>query len=358
MPMARWLLTMLLAVAPGLCGAADIKAWAPAAKLDTYFDALARNHLANGSIAITERGTLRYQRSIGFATIENGQPKAADAATRYRIGPVSQLFTAVMVMQLAEAASITLDSPVTEFYPDVPNALTITYRDLLQHRSGLANYTVAPGFGIWRTAPKSRAQLLGIISDGGVKFPPRARVDINDSNYLLLGFILESVYDRPYDEILTRQIAAKLGLARTYYLGTGLAGLESKSYLPTPSGWVQQVDSDPSIRGGAAGIVSTAGDLVRFMDALFAGGLVSEHSLETMRNQNGGSGIGLWPYAIAGRTGFGQRGSVDGFRACVYHFPESGISFAYTTNATVLSMDEIVDEALLLIFKRGLKREG
>jgi D-alanyl-D-alanine carboxypeptidase len=355
MPLTRWLLTTLLAVVPALCGAAQTRAWAPAAKLDSYFDALARNQLANGSIAIAEKGVLRYQRSIGFATIENGKQQPADDATRYKIGSVSKLFTAVMVMQLAEGASITLESPVAEFYPDVPNALTITYRDLLQHRSGLANYTDAPGFETWRTSPKTHAELLRIITDGGVKFPPRERVEYNNSNYLLLGYVLEKVYDRSYDEIVIRQIAAKLGIARTYYAGSGIASLESKSYKFAPSGWMPQADTDPSIHGGAGGMVSTAGDLVRFIDALFAGQLVSGHSLESMRNQDGGSGMGLWPYSIAGRTAYGHGGLIEGFRACVYHFPESGISIAYTTNASVLSMDEIVDEALTLVFERGHK---
>ncbi len=106
-------------------------AWAPAKKLDAYLDALEKSQLVSGTLAITEKGELRYQRSIGFATIENGKPQPADAGTRYRAGPVSMLFTAVLVMQRAETASITLDTPLAEFFPDLPNALVITYRDLL-----------------------------------------------------------------------------------------------------------------------------------------------------------------------------------------------------------------------------------
>lgn len=355
MSLTRWLLTTLLAVVPALATAADTKSSVPVAKLDAYFDALAANQFANGSIAISEKGVLRYQRSVGFAALDQGKPVPADSGTRYKIGSVTKLYTAAMVMQLVEGASITLDSPVAEFYAEVPNALTITYRDLLQHRSGLANYTEAPGFETWRTTPKTHAELLAIITAGGVKFPPRERVDYNNSNYLLLGYMLEKVYDRSYDEILIRQIAAKLGLARTYYAGGGLAGLQSKSYRLEPAGWAPQADTDPSIHGGAGGLVSTPAELVRFIDALFAGQVVSQQSLASMRNQDGGSGMGLWPYTIAGRTGYGHGGAIEGFRACVYHFPESGISISYATNASVLSLDEIVDEVLRLVFDRGHK---
>lgn len=351
----KLLLNVTLAAAPVFCTAAAPIATIQAGKLDAYFDALSKHQLANGSIAISQDGVLKYQRSVGFAKLDDGKPQPTDDATRYRIGSVSKLYTAAMVMGLVEGASITLDSKLAEFYPDLPNAIGITYRDLLQHRSGLADYTNVADFQTWRTTPRTHAQILTIIAAGGAKFAPRERVEYNNSNYLLLGYVLEKIYERPYDEILQRQIAAKLGLSRTYYAGTGIAGLESVSYVFTPGGWVAQVPTDPSIHGGAGGIVATPADLVRFIDAMFARRVVTAQSLETMRNQDGGSGMGLWPYFVAGQTGFGHGGNIEAFRSGVYHFPDSRISISYATNASVLSMDEIVDESMSLIFERGRK---
>jgi len=355
MPTRRSLLATLLLVAPLFAAAADTKGSVPVAKLDAYFDALAKQQLANGTIAIAEKGVLRYQRSLGSAIISPKGNEPTDAATRYRIGSVSELFTAVLAMQLAEGASITLDSKLAEFYPDLPNALDITYRDLLQHRSGLANYTDVRDFQTWRTTPRTHAEILQIIGAAGAKFRPRERVDYNNSNYLLLGYVLEKIYERSYGEILERKITARLGLARTYYAGGGIASLESISYALTPGGWMAQVPTDPSIHGGAGGIVSTPAELVQFIDALFTGKLVTEHSLASMRGQEGGSGMGLWPYAIAGQTGFGQGGNIEAFRTCVYYFPQKNLAISYATNASLLSMDEIVDETLSLVFERGRK---
>jgi len=347
----RTLCLTVLAFAAASAHAAG--AWAPAAKLDAYFDALARNDLSSGSIAISENGELRYQRVIGFARIHDGRRDDADVVTRYRIGTVTQLFTAVLTMQLAEKASIMLDGPVAEFFPDLPKALKITYRDLLEHRSGLADYTDEPAFTAWRTEPRTHVQMLEFITQGGTSFEARERVEENPGNYLVLGYLLEKVYERPYDQILKRQIVDKLGLQRTYMAGTGSAALESVSYQPKLDGsWGAVPDSDPSIHGGAAGVVSTPADLVRFMDALFAGRLVSADSLSSMRNQDGGSGLGLWSYEVAGQSGFGQRGRIDGFRACVYHFPQRKLSIAVTTNASLLPIDELVDEVLDTVFDR------
>jgi hypothetical protein len=197
--------------------------------------------------------------------------------------------------------------------------------------------------------------LLKIIERGGARFPPRDHVEYNNSNYLLLGYVLEKIHENPFDEILQRRITGRLGLARTYYAGKGIASLESISYRLTPGGWVAQAPTDPSIQGGAGGLISTPGDLVVFIDALFGGKIVSEHSLASMSRQEGGSGMGLWPYTIAGQTGLGHGGGIEAFRACVYYFPAKKIAISYATNASVLSMDEIVDESLSLVFERGRK---
>jgi CubicO group peptidase (beta-lactamase class C family) len=344
--------SLLFTGAAGL--AADL--FPPAAKrLDAYFDALAKHDLAHGSIAISEKGVLKYQRSVGAAIISPRGNEPADAGTRYRIGAVSELFTATMVMQLVEGASITLDSKLAEFYPDLPNALDITYRDLLRHRSGLFDYTAATDFEGWRTKPAAPAFLLGIIAAPGASFPPGERVERSPTNYLLLGYVLEKVYDQTPEEILQRQITGKLGLARTYYPGGGITSLESIAYRRTPEGWVAQVPTSPSTYGGAGSLISTPTDLVAFIDSLFAGKLLTEHSLASMRNQDGGSGMGLWPNRVAGQSGYGHSGEIDGFQTCVYYFPDKKIAISYATNASILPLDEIVNEALSLVFERGRK---
>jgi CubicO group peptidase (beta-lactamase class C family) len=349
------LLAALLLVASGAAGAADA---VPAAtkKLNAYFDTLQAQGTVSGSIAISERGVLRYQRSIGFATLENGIPQPADAGTRYRIGAVTQLFTAVMTMQLAESASIMLDNKLAEFYPDVPVAIGITYRNMLQHRSGLANYRDAPDFDSWRNTPQTHADMLGVVTAGGTRFAAGERVEYNDTNYLLLGYVLEKVYERSYDDIVRRQITSKLGLVRTYYAGTGgLSTLESISYQATADGWRAEIVPDPSIDGGSGGMVSNATDLVTFMDAVFTAKIVTPYSLESMRDQSGGSGIGLWPRTLAGNSALGEHGNIGSFNACVYHFPDKRISIAWTSNASRVPMDEILEEALRLIFEKGRK---
>jgi CubicO group peptidase (beta-lactamase class C family) len=349
--MRAWWLFLAAVLFAGATSA--LAAWAPAQRIDAYLDALEKHDLAHGSLAISEKGQLRYQRAIGSAVIEPGRREPADTGTRYRIGSVSKLFTAVLVMQLAEGGSVTLDGKVAEFFPDVPNALDITYRDLLAHRSGLPDYTFAPDFESWRVQPHSQADVLARIARAAPNSPPRQRHEYSSTNYLLLSYMLEKVYDRPFAQIVRTRIADKLGLARTY-LGQRMSEgrHEALPYEYKPGGWIPGSQSDPDLHLGAGGMVSSPGDLVRFIDALFAGRLVSDTSLDSLRGA-GGTALGLPPLEFAGRQAYGHAGRVDEYRAYVYHFPDSGISLAYAANASVLPPDELVDELVAMIFDRG-----
>jgi len=324
--------------------------WAPAKKLDAWFDQLTKDGRVNGSIAISEKGRTRYSRSLGFARIRNGIPEPADPGTRYRIGPVSKLFTAILIMQLAEKASITLDTPLAEFFADVPNALVITYRDLLQERSGLADYFDAPDFAIWRTQPRTQPQMLAAINAGGVKFQPRERTEYSHTNSLLLGFVLQKVRNRSYEDLLAQGLA-RLGVARTHFADAQGSSLEALAYQYTTAGWVAIPPSDPSVLGGTAGVVSNAGDLVQIVDALFADKLVSAQSLETMSSPE--VPIALQPKSIAGVAGLGLEGGVDGFSAAVYCFPELRLTLAMTSNGSSVPMNALVEQALTAVLQRG-----
>lgn len=281
-------------------------------KLDAYFNSLEQAGLVNGSVAISERGVVRYKRSLGFATIQNGEAQPADEGTRYPIAGVTRLFTAVLTLQLAEQARITLDNKLAEFYPDEPDAIAISYRDMLANRGG-------PGL---------------------------------ESNYRLLGRVVEKVANRPYGDVLIRNVSNRLGLVRTYFAGTGNASsLESRSYRWTPGGWEAAAITDPALAGAAGGMLSNAADLVTFMDALFAGKIVTPNSLETLREQR----VVLESIKMAGLEAVGARGSIDAFDAAVFRFPARNLSIAWTANASRISADAILDEAMRLVVEKRRK---
>ncbi len=168
--------------------------------------------------------------------------------------------------------------------------------------------------------------------------------------------MLEKIHERPYADIVARQIGNRLALVRTYYAGSGgSTSLESISYRWTADGWRPETNNDPSIDGGAGGMISNASDLATFMDALFAGQVVSPHNVGSMRGEDGAPGLGLQPAQIAGVAGFGARGNSASFNAAVYHFPDRRVSISWTSNASRVPIDEILTEVVSLTLGEARK---
>src|SRR5215469_15273243 len=109
------------------------------AKLDQFFDRLAEKNKAMGSLTIAKEGKVLYTRAIGYSQIDGTEKKPLTAATRYRIGSITKMFTAVMILQLVEDGKLKLTDTLDKFFPQIPNAKNITIVQILSHRSGIPN---------------------------------------------------------------------------------------------------------------------------------------------------------------------------------------------------------------------------
>src|SRR4029434_6552847 len=126
----------ILALALGAAGYAQTL---DKAKLDQFFDRLAEKHKAMGSLIIAKDGKVLYTRSIGYSQINGTQKKPLTAANRFRIGSITKMFTAAMILQLVEEGKLKLTDTLDKFLPQVPNAKKITIVQILSHRSGIPN---------------------------------------------------------------------------------------------------------------------------------------------------------------------------------------------------------------------------
>jgi D-alanyl-D-alanine carboxypeptidase len=157
-------------------------------KLDSFLNSLASKDLAMGSLAISKNGILKYQKAIGYSFVGSDKKVAADINTKYRIGSVTKMFTAVMIFQLIEEGKINLDQKLNVYFPGLPNADKITIQNMLYHRSGLHDYTQETDFPEWMDKPKLHTELLKIINEKGSDFKPGIKADYSNSNYLLLAY--------------------------------------------------------------------------------------------------------------------------------------------------------------------------
>lgn len=318
------------------------------AKLDSYFQALEAHNKFMGSVAVSKNGTIIYKKSVGFADLKN-QVKASELS-KYRIGSISKTFTAVLVLKAVEDKKLTLQQTLDKWFPTIPNAHKITLQHLLRHRSGIHNFTENEDFLSWNTQAKTKAEMVEIISKGGSVFEPDTQAEYSNSNYVLLSYILEAVYGKPYAEILQTYIVQPVGLQHTYVFGKiNTQNNECKSYNFIGN-WKEESETDFTIPLGAGAIVSAPTDLTKFADALFAGKLLQPESLETMKTVKDGFGLGLFPIPFYDKSGYGHTGGIDGFRSVYAHFDDGNISYALSSNGTMFDINDISIAVLSAIY--------
>ncbi len=225
------------------------------AKLDKFFDALAEKNKAMGSLTLAKDGKILYSRAVGYSRISEKEKQASTVETRYRVGSIAKTFTAVMIFQLTEEGKLKLTDTLDKFYPQIPNAEKITIAQILAHRSGIHSFTNDPDYQTWMMNPKTKEEMLAIIAKSKPDFEPGEKRQYSNSGFVLLGYIVEKVTGKSYQEALKERITSKIGLSDTY-LGTGKTDVskkESFSYSLAGS-WKQETETDLSIPGGAGAL--------------------------------------------------------------------------------------------------------
>ncbi|MGP3950398.1 serine hydrolase domain-containing protein [Streptomyces sp. 7N604] len=294
------------------------------------------------------------------------------AGDRFRAGSITKTFVATVVLQLAGEGRLRLTDTVADHLPGLVrgngnDGRRITVRQLLGHTSGLFNYTDDPALAkrLFVSGSRERPdtytpeQLVRTALQHAPYFPPGAAYRYSNTDYILLGLVVEKVTGRPYAEEIERRILRPLGLTGTSFPGTRTSlpdphGRAYSTLSPDASGGgasdgpdsadsADGADSaadvtrlDPSSAGAAGEAVSTLGDLNRFLRALLDGGLLRPEQLREMRDTSGSGGaygLGLFPVRLrCGVALWGHNGTIKGSYVRVLGTPDGAHVLAYRLN--------------------------
>ncbi|WP_066441285.1 serine hydrolase domain-containing protein [Chryseobacterium sp. CCH4-E10] len=309
-------------------------------KMSDYLDSLFIHHKVMGSFALVENDHPTFIKAVGFADAEKN--KMANVNTQYRIGSISKTFTAVLIMKAVEEKKISLDKKLSDFYPDIPNADKITTENLLQHRTGIHNLTDEAEYGQYYTKPQTETSLINIIKKYKSDFEPGSRHEYSNSNYILLGFILEKIYKKSYSELVKEKITKPLKLTFTEVGGKiDTSKNQAKSYQFINGKYEASSETDMSIPIGAGNIISTPSDLLTFILGLEQGKLIKKQNVEKMKNFVDGYGYGILKVPFEKEWGFGHTGGIDNFSSALYYFPTLKVAMAFTTNQSDMDTNDI-----------------
>ena len=307
-------------------------------KLDAFMSRLEKSQDRwMGGVVISRNGVVEFKRFIGYLSIEEGLKN--NDKTKFRVGSVSKIFTAVMILQLVEEGKLSTDMRLSQFFPKIPFAEDITLLDMLGHASGIASFTDTSEYEQYMGSERSPEELLRIIEQLDPSFEPRTKRSYSNTNFVLLGFIIERIEGRGYADVLQMRIASKIELPDTTFGGAIVVkNNQAASYRFDEGSWLKHSETHMSIPHGAGAIVSTPSDLVVFMDALFNNKLISEASLGRMLSFQDKFGLGIKKNRLRGRKGlqwtsYGHGGTIDGFAAALEYFPDDKVVVALVANA-------------------------
>lgn len=322
-------------------------------KLNDYFKSLETKNKFLGSVALMKNGEIVYTNQIGYADFDTKQKPNLN--TKYRIGSISKTFTAVLIFKAIEEGKLSLDETLQNYFPTIKNSNLITISNLLNHRSGIHNFTAEKEYLSYNSNPKNEKEILSIISKFESDFKPNSKSEYSNSNYVLLSYILQKTYNKTYSEILKEKIVSKINLKNTFF-GSKIhsENNEANSYRFNEK-WEKQTETDMSIPLGAGGIVSTPTDLLQFAEALFNYKIISKKSVSRMKIIEDKYGMGLFKIPFYNKTSFGHTGGIDGFSSVFGYFPKEKYAFALTSNGSNYNNNKISIVLLSALFNKPFK---
>lgn len=314
------------------------------AALAAQADAAAAEDAFSGVLLVARGDEVLLQRAWGLADRAAGTPMTLD--TRFRLGSMNKMFTAVAVLQLVEAGRLSLEGSVGQSLPGYPNAdiAKVTIRQLLTHAGGTGDI-FGPAFDQHRLSLKTHDDYVRLYGARGPTHPPGQVHEYSNYGYVLLGAIIERTSGLAYEDYMARHVFAPAGMHDTGALpeDVDVPG-RARAYTRKDGAWVDAADTLPYRGTAAGGGYSTAADLLKFARALRAGILLSPASLaEATRRQTPWYGYGFMVGQRHGVAGFGHGGGAEGMNASLGIFPAQDTVVIGLSNLDPPSVERLVD---------------
>jgi len=302
-------------------------------------DELVANNRFSGTVLLAHRGRVLFQQAFGLADREARKANTLD--TQFRFGSMGKMFTAVAIMQLAQAGKVDLAAPIGRYLPAYPNsdiAAKVTVAHLLTHTGGTGDI-FGPQFVANKASLRDLKDYVDLYGSRALQFEPGSRIAYSNYGFILMGRIIEHVSGLSYDDYVERHIFRPAGMRSTGHLPeTTILPKRAVAYMG-PNDKLARADPTLPVRGtSAGGGYSTVGDFNRFMQALLSHRVLSADSFGKLttggvtlpdgklaRYDFGGAMAGAGRY-------LGHGGGAPGMNGMLVHFPGNGYTIVVLAN--------------------------
>jgi CubicO group peptidase (beta-lactamase class C family) len=348
----RLAILSLLTVAAILCS--------PATRADDDFvakaEALITRHVDadgfSGVVFVLKDGKPLFRKAFGLANREWNI--ANDVDTVFRIGSTTKQFTAAAIMQLVERGKLSVDDKIAKYYPAAPKTWSaVTLRHLLTHSSGIPDYVATNGF-IRKPARIDHTpdEYIDIVRDQPLGSAPGAKYKYTNTNYLLLGMVVEKVSGETYGDYIAKHILAPLGLTHTAFDRTDeIVPHRAAGYWNDNGTWKNARIMTLASLNTAGGLRSTVDDLLQWDQSLHAGKLLKPETVAAMFTDYGNKyGFGSFVEVRNGHRLWRHGGNVTGFSSAFERYPDDGLNLIILCNIEGQHAEKIAKELAGIYF--------
>jgi CubicO group peptidase (beta-lactamase class C family) len=312
------------------------------AALEDYVESVAEKDGFSGSVAVSDGGKPLLRIGYGLANVEHDV--ANTPQTKFRIGSITKAFTAITTLILVEQGKLELDDPVSKHYPEAPDAWSkVTIRNLLNHTSGIPSFTSLASYQPGMTKPLSHTEMISQFRDLPLEFEPGSKFNYSNSGYYVLGYVLELVSGKSYEDLLQELICKPLEMANTGYdLALPILPHRAAGYDRDGNQIKNAAYLDMSQPFAAGALYSTVDDLAKFAQGLTAGKLLSNESFETLYRPVLNDYACGW--VIQERDGhklIWHNGGINGFQSMLLRFPDDDLCVVVLANVIPAKVEEI-----------------
>jgi CubicO group peptidase (beta-lactamase class C family) len=315
------------------------------------------------AVLVAKKGQMIYEKGFGTANLELDVPMRQEMI--FRIGSITKQYTAISILQLVEQGKISLQDSIQKFIKNFPfKGHTITIENLLTHTSGIKDYGQLDAH-----IPNairiefSAKQIIDSLANLSLDFIPGSKYSYSNSNYFMLGYIIEQVSGKSYRAYLQENLFKPAGLSSTFYDSPKqLITNRANGYSRDNADYTNVDYISMSLVYSAGALLSNVSDLFKWHQALYSYRLVKKETLEkaftSFKLANGqlaGYGYGWFVKDWKGTKSIGHGGAIDGFRSWEIYFPEQDIFLTMLFNSDNDGFFNLFEDVSALVIGKSLQ---
>jgi len=304
-------------------------------RIDEYINSAVNLGKFNGTVLVAQKGKIILEKGYGWRNFSTRTLN--DSNSVFQIGSLTKPFTAMVILKLQEGGKLSVNDRLSKYFPQQKGAERITLQNLLDHTSGLNNYTdiIGPEDSAIICHPVSQQRVMDIFKQKPLAFKPGTKFEYCNSGYFLLGVIIEKVTGLSYEQAVRQLIFSPLHMDHTGFDFINLqTPAKATGYLsPDTDKPERAVLMDSTVTYAAGAIYSTVGDLYKWATAIGKGEILSKRSWEQAFTPHlEHYGDGWWTDTLFGEKYITHSGGLQGFMSNFMYFPDKNITIILLNN--------------------------